>query len=118
MEEIKTDGMLRLVNGFNIIRKSLADETCYTKIDQYSELLKQFTNCKTEALEADRFQASEYNLFKVLKIQRREVVTHTPFISNLLNPLSAHAQGVLFYDAFINRFAKDRLSVFKEYDKD
>lgn len=55
------------------------------------------------AAERARQEAPDFNLFSILRVERREVTTHTPFLSNLLNPAGSHAQGELFLRLFWER---------------
>lgn len=54
----------------------------------------------------DRYEkelASDYNIFRVLKnIHYKEVITHSPFMADLLNINGKHKQGDLFYKEFLN----------------
>jgi hypothetical protein len=48
--------------------------------------------------------ASSYNIFYILKgISNSEVITHTPFIADLLNIHGKHKQGDLFYLEFLDQ---------------
>jgi hypothetical protein len=48
--------------------------------------------------------ASSYNIFTILKhISNKEVITHTPFIADLLNIHGEHKQGELFYLEFLEQ---------------
>jgi hypothetical protein len=49
-----------------------------------------------EALKGDKF-----NVFKLLNLQEKEELFHTPYISNLLNSKGSHNQGAIFLDSFI-----------------
>jgi hypothetical protein len=70
-------------------------------IEDYRNFFKRYTDFQTEWLVNDTKHASRYNLFSILKIDWKEVITHTPFLANLLNPLGSHSQGALFYRNFI-----------------
>ncbi|MCG6551243.1 MAG: PD-(D/E)XK nuclease family protein [Candidatus Magnetominusculus sp. LBB02] len=45
--------------------------------------------------------APEWNIFKVLGIESKEVDLHTPFLHGLLDPNGTHGQGRLFLDSFM-----------------
>jgi len=55
----------------------------------------------------DRYEkelASEYNIFRILKnIHAKEVITHSPFMADLLNTNGRHKQGDLFYNEFLKQ---------------
>lgn len=47
--------------------------------------------------------ASEYNIFHILKnVCNKEVITHSPFMADLLDINGKHKQGDLFYKEFLN----------------
>lgn len=58
---------------------------------------------QVKAAERARLEAPEFNVFSILRVERREVTTHTPFLANLLNPAGTHAQGDLFLRLFWER---------------
>jgi hypothetical protein len=47
----------------------------------------------------------------VLKVERKEVLTHSAFLANLLNPTGSHGQGPLFLNSFLRyiNFATDKI---------
>ncbi len=45
----------------------------------------------------------DFNVFKILGLHRKEVITHTPFISNLLTPNENHFQSNLFLRKFLEK---------------
>ena len=47
--------------------------------------------------------ASDYNIFQILKIERKEVNTHSAFLANLLDAKGSHGQGAIFLDTFLNQ---------------
>ena len=46
------------------------------------------------------FRAPDFNIFRVLPIERREVFLHSPMLAHLLDPTASHGQGYLFLGAF------------------
>lgn len=62
-------------------------------IDEYKPQIRQFN------LE----NSPNFNIFKVLGLHRKEVLTHTPFISNLLTPNENHHQSKLFLNKFLEK---------------
>lgn len=64
-----------------------------------------FTRLRAGYLDAQtesRTTAPHFNIFKILKVDRREVKTHSAFLANLLNPKGLHGQGHLFLGTFLN----------------
>ncbi|OQA03662.1 MAG: hypothetical protein BWY69_00300 [Planctomycetes bacterium ADurb.Bin401] len=46
--------------------------------------------------------APRFNVYRILNIHRKEAITHTPMIAELLDPAGSHGQGSLFLKTFIN----------------
>ncbi len=57
---------------------------------------------------AEQLNASEFNIFKALRIERRETILHTPLLAFLLNPEESHAQGTLFLKRFIEILGRQK----------
>ena len=47
---------------------------------------------------------AHFNIFKILRISRREVKTHSPVLAELLNPKGNHGQGAAFLELFLKKF--------------
>ena len=58
---------------------------------------------QARAAERAAVETADFNVFRVLRLARKEVITHTPFLANLLNPRGTHAQGDLFLRLFLDR---------------
>ena len=43
----------------------------------------------------------DFNIFSILRIKRREVITHTPILAELLHPHGSHHQGADFLKLFL-----------------
>lgn len=67
----------------------------------FSDFINRFVQKRTEAMQEEKLLAPDYNLFSILKLNFAEVILHTPILANLLDPAASHAQGLLFYDLFI-----------------
>lgn len=62
-------------------------------------------------LEEGLLFAPHYNIFRVLPIERRETVLHSPMLAHLLDPTASHGQGCLFLRTFFQvAYANTRLS--------
>ena len=72
------------------------------------QFMQRFGHVRT-ALEAladldrhsQRRLASRFNLFRALRVERREVRTHSAFLAELFRPNGTHAQGTLFLEGFL-----------------
>ena len=51
--------------------------------------------------ELERQRASGFNLFRILGVAYLEVSTHSAILANLLDPRGSHAQGHVFFHAFL-----------------
>jgi hypothetical protein len=104
-----------------------------SKVRKMSASRQRFPNFKAEfgrlaeelkplqAQAADRFRctAPEFNVFRILRLADKEVITHSPFIANLLYPNGTHAQGPLFLQTFLDHLSRENLSsVFAEVRAD
>jgi hypothetical protein len=68
------------------------------------ELLS-FTEAHNRHVEALAQATGEhFNIFKILRISRREVTTHSPVLAELLNPNGNHGQGAAFLRLFLKKF--------------
>lgn len=91
-----------------------------TKLNYHEKILKTIS----ERLEPVRYEIKKYNkehapkfnIFTVLNIHKREVLTHTPFLHHLLSPESSHGQGSLFLDSFI-KYVLDKADKVKSSDQ-
>lgn len=51
--------------------------------------------------EIERLKGEKFNLFSVLRIERRENKTHSAFLSELLSPEGSHQKGHIFLELFL-----------------
>ena len=56
---------------------------------------------QAEAKRQERLSAPRFNLFRILKVDWKEAVTHTPLIAAWLDPEGTHGQGFLFLKQFL-----------------
>lgn len=62
------------------------------------------------AEELARVTGENFNVFKILRIDRAEVRTHSPILGELLNPQGAHGQRSLFLKLFLSSIAGSKSS--------
>ena len=84
-----------------------------SRFSRLQGLLQRFSAALPQ-LQADerayvRQHAPEFNVFRVLRLGRREVRAHTPMLGELLNPSGHHGQGTLFLEAFFEVAAEHGL---------
>ena len=54
----------------------------------------------------------DFNIFKILKMESKEVKTHSAFLSELLNPKGSHGQNDIFLKLFIEVVKVDAIQRF------
>lgn len=52
--------------------------------------------------------APHYNIFRVMPVERRETVLHSPMLAHLLDPAATHGQLYLFLRAFFDMAKRER----------
>ena len=69
--------------------------------NKISNILQQIRLLKNKYDELVAVTGEEFNIFSILRIKRREVITHTPMLAELLNPQGSHRQGAAFLKLFL-----------------
>lgn len=69
----------------------------------FQRMARDLVPLQAVAEERASLRAADFNVFRVLRLAHKEVITHTPFLANLLNPRGTHAQGDLFLRLFLER---------------
>ena len=57
-----------------------------------------------------KLTGENFNIFKILKMETREVKTHSAFLAELLNPKGSHEQGDVFLKLFIEEVNEGKTS--------
>lgn len=68
----------------------------------FSRLRKEYGVLSKRLSEQALVHAPTFNIFKILRLSRNEVRTHSAMIAELLNPSGNHGQGSLFLSAFVD----------------
>ena len=71
-------------------------ETMKNLLSQVSSIIQQYE--KVAELTGENF-----NVFKILGVETKEVKTHSAFIAELLNPQGSHGQGDVFLKLFVEQ---------------
>jgi hypothetical protein len=86
---------------------------------QFIRLAEALKPLQAEAARQFRRTAPEFNLFRILRLAEKEVITHSPFLANLLYPSGTHGQGPLFLQIFLNHLSRNNLSrIFEDIGAD
>jgi hypothetical protein len=68
------------------------------KFNHASSLIKKY---KPEINTYNLEETPNFNIFSILGLHKKEVITHTPFLANLLNEFDSHQHQRLFLDSFL-----------------
>jgi len=79
-------------------------------MEKINSLIKQVKVINEKHKAIQRINGENFNIFSILKLETKEVKTHSNFIYELLNPNGSHNQG----DVFLKLFLKQVLTK-KEY---
>ena len=70
-------------------------------INKISNILQQVRLLKNKYDELAAVTGEDFNIFSILRIKRKEVITHTPMLAELLNPYGSHHQRAAFLKLFL-----------------
>ncbi len=71
-----------------------------------NSILQQVSIITKKYNELAKITGENFNVFKILKVETKEVKLHSAFIAELLNPFGSHGQGNKFILEFINILGK------------
>lgn len=60
--------------------------------------------------EIEKIKGESFNIFSILKMDRKETISHTPFLAELLNPKGSHLMGNVFLKLFLSMDAVKSVS--------
>lgn len=60
-------------------------------------------NAKPEIENYFKSESPDFNVFKIIGLDKKEVITHTSFLANLLSPFESHQQSDLFLIRFLHQ---------------
>ena len=72
-------------------------------IEQVKQLLQSTGSIIEKHEEIARLKGENFNIFRVLGIEDKEVKLHSRFIAELLNPKGSHDQGMVFLKMFLEQ---------------
>ena len=76
--------------------------------NKISNILQQVRLLKNKYDKLAAATGEDFNIFSILRIKRREVITHTPMLAELLDPHGSHRQGAAFLKRFLEICIKDQ----------
>jgi hypothetical protein len=72
---------------------------------EFERLKKHWAELRKEQQNRERVDLP-YNVFRLLRLERKEDDLHSPFLRDLLDPDGSHGQGLLFLRSFLDLLAK------------
>ena len=76
--------------------------------NKISNVLQQVRLLKNKYNEIAAVTGEDFNIFSILRIKHKEVITHTPMLAELLNPHGSHHQGAAFLKLFLEICIEDQ----------
>ena len=104
------------IESLNSLRESLykfKKQDVAIMLDKYHNIKNTLKSHRSEIIKYHRSTAPEWNVFRIMGMERYEVAFHTPFLSELISPHGTHGQGRLFLDSFlrmIGGFSEDEIT--------
>ena len=104
----KFDEIKRITENYKKLTRELQEEKFTHHKQLIDPLLTGYKQTKDEIRQREKEYATKYNIFDVLNVKYAETLTHTPFLTNLLNPQGSHGQGNLFLKNFLHGFIPEQ----------
>lgn len=96
--------IINLIEGYKEISTRLEYQKILFYKTKFNGLLTGYNSLKSLLDKIERSEANSYNIFSILNVENDEVKTHTPFLTNLLDPFETHSQKELFLKSFLDEF--------------
>ena len=99
-------GLAQFLNRFAQFREGNVAEQRYDAFaNEMARIRRELATLRERTRAEDRSRACSYNVFEILGLSTYEVTTHSAFLGNLFSPRGSHAQGALFFRAFVETVA-------------
>lgn len=72
-----------------------------TEVNSISRLLSSTRNILDNQKKLKKIRGENFNVFSILKMERKENATHSAFLGELLNPKGSHLMGSKFLELFV-----------------
>ena len=76
--------------------------------NKISNILQQVRLLKNKYDKLAAATGEDFNIFSILRIKHKEVITHTPMLAELLDPHGSHRQGAAFLKRFLEICIEDQ----------
>ncbi len=70
-------------------------------LQNVKDLLDAIGAIRSAQLQRRVFRVRDYNVFRILGVEEKEVAMHSAFLAHLFDPQGTHGQGTLFLDCFL-----------------
>lgn len=77
----------------------------------FSRVRPEMARLREAVLQEQKEFAPDFNIFRALRVERKEAVLHTPMLAHLLDPSATHGQGLAFLRSFLNMSRRHSHSV-------
>jgi len=88
--------------------KSFSEQLIQKDLINYSSIFQKVKTITEDGLKEEEGLTSPYNIFNILKIEKNEDETHTPFLLDLFNIRGSHCQKDLFYRLLLEEIITDK----------
>ncbi len=105
--EITISKISDFLERYKSFSRTYSDQRLAEYTYRFNHIKSALSVIKSIAEDINRWNGSSFNIFKLLKVDRYEVSTHSAILANLLNPDGSHGQGFLFLDAFLKHCSKN-----------
>ncbi len=87
------------------------DDDCDSLARFFDRVRPEMARLREAVLQEEKDSAPDFNIFRALRLERKETVLHTPMLAHLLDPSASHGQGVLFLRGFLKVVLRHPCSV-------
>jgi hypothetical protein len=101
ISDISKEEILSFFNQFSQLDDNDQISIAEAYLPLFDQLKQNIMWIEEKNFERTRRTANDYNIFKILGIERDEARFHSAMLANLLNPIQSHKQNLLFLKSFL-----------------
>jgi len=116
-EQNQVHRFTHLLQQFQTIASNAHAYNAKSKHERFTTLLTKFKPYVDDLKKQHSITTPHYNVFNIFKYDYNEVKIHTPLLHNFLSINGTHAQGHLFFDAFLKQILNQSDNVFTRYQE-
>ena len=110
---MKVDNNIEVFKEFYLRYKSFGKQLITQQTSVYSNIFQTCKEIKEVGLKEEEVITTSFNIFNILKVEKYEDETHTPFLTDLLDIHGSHRQKDLFYNLFLREIIPDGIERLK-----